>query len=88
MVFLACDTTNTNTNTEEDTLNLKELREKEGMTQIDVANAIGVSVGAYRIWEQGGGNPKQENLDRINKLFKTNFTLPNARFWGGLDLTK
>lgn len=32
--------------------NLRELRSAKGMTQVDVAVAVGVSVNAYQMWEK------------------------------------
>ena len=49
-------------------MNLKEVREKLNMTQIDVSKAVGVSVAAYRLWEQGGGNPGSENLKKLKEV--------------------
>ena len=51
-------------------MNLKKAREKKEMTQIEVAQAISVSVTAYRLWEQGGGNPRPENLKKLKKVLK------------------
>ena len=42
--------------------NLKEVRVKRGMTQVQVAVQVGVSLGAYRLWESGAGKPIAENL--------------------------
>jgi transcriptional regulator with XRE-family HTH domain len=49
--------------------NLKELREKKKMTQIEVAKKIGVCLAAYRLWEAGGGKPNEENYQKLLKLF-------------------
>ena len=51
-------------------MDLKEKRESLGMTQIDVSKAVGVSVAAYRLWEQGGGNPGPENLKKLLKVLR------------------
>lgn len=48
--------------------NLKELRERKGMTQVEAARAIGVSVEAYRRWENGGGGANSHNLEKIIKI--------------------
>ena len=47
---------------------LKFLREKKELTQIEAANAIGVSVEAYRRWENGGGNPTDKNLKKLKSV--------------------
>lgn len=39
-------------------LNVKEVREKAGKSQIDFAHMIGVSVGTLRNWEQGRRHPE------------------------------
>lgn len=49
-------------------MDLKRAREDLGLTQIDVSKAVGVSVASYRIWEQGGGNPGPENLEKLLKV--------------------
>jgi len=49
--------------------NLKELREAKGMTQVQAAIAVGVSVAAYRLWESGGGKPNRENYEKLLEVF-------------------
>ncbi len=51
-------------------MDLKEARDRLNMTQIDVSKAVGVSVAAYRLWEQGGGNPGPENLKKLLKVLR------------------
>ena len=46
---------------------LKELREKKGLTQIDLAKLVGVSANAYRNWEYGAGDPNEENMEKLKK---------------------
>jgi len=53
-------------------MDLKKLREKKKLTQIDVAKAVGVSVASYRLWEQGGGKPKPENMEKLKKVLGIN----------------
>jgi len=48
--------------------NLKELRLDRGMTQVDVAKAVGVSLSAYVLWERGVMNPTQENLEKLKNV--------------------
>lgn len=48
--------------------NLKDIRQKKKMTQIEVANAVGVSVEAYRRWENGGGGATIKNLKKLNSV--------------------
>ena len=47
---------------------LKKAREKQGLTQIEAAKAIGVSVEAYRRWENGGGGATVENLVKLKAV--------------------
>lgn len=49
-------------------MNIAELRKKKGLSQIEVAAAVGVSLGAYRLWELGGGKPTPENLEKLKKV--------------------
>ena len=51
-------------------MDLKKAREKLNLTQIDVSKAVGVSVASYRLWEQGGGNPGPENLEKLLKVLR------------------
>lgn len=48
---------------------LIELRKQKKMTQTDVATAVGVSLGGYRLWESGGGKPAYENRKKLAALF-------------------
>lgn len=48
---------------------LKDLRETQGISQMAAASLIGVSVNAYRMWEQGGGKPNAANMAKLVKLF-------------------
>ncbi len=48
---------------------LLELRQNKKMTQTDVATAVGVSLGGYRLWESGGGKPTYENRKKLAALF-------------------
>lgn len=52
--------------------NLKEIREKRGLTQVEVAIAVCVSVEAYRRWENGGGKPTLKNLKKLKKVLGIN----------------
>ena len=44
---------------------MKKRRQDQGLTQIDVAIAVGVSVAAYRLWELGGTRPTPENEAKL-----------------------
>lgn len=47
---------------------LKELRKQAGLTQVDVAEKLGISQPAYASWERGVKKPTQENLVKIAQI--------------------
>jgi transcriptional regulator with XRE-family HTH domain len=47
---------------------LKEIRLKKGMTQIDVAVKVGVSMTSYINWEKRANNPSEENLQKLKEV--------------------
>ncbi|NCB47916.1 XRE family transcriptional regulator [bacterium] len=49
--------------------NLKELRKKAGLTQMQLAAKLGVSLMSIRIWESGAGKPNEENYEKLKELF-------------------
>ena len=51
-------------------MNLKELREKKGLTQTDVAMAVGASLSSYRNWEIGVTKPTAENETKLKKVLE------------------
>lgn len=50
--------------------NLKELRIKKNLSQIEVAKLIGVSANTYRNWEYGANDPSEENMDKLKKVLE------------------
>ncbi|MCC8990360.1 MULTISPECIES: helix-turn-helix transcriptional regulator [Bacillati] len=53
--------------------NLKYLREKHDMEQLDLAKALGrKSASSISEWEKGKYTPKMKTLNEIAKLFKVN----------------
>ena len=52
-----------------DLTRLKEYRELKGLTQVQVAKALKVSLMTYRIWEMGGGAPNRVNYENLKALF-------------------
>ena len=48
---------------------LKQLRKEKGVSQKDVANAIGVSVSAYSNYEQGLREPSNQILINLCKYY-------------------
>ena len=49
--------------------NIKKFREKEKLTQTEVAEAVGVTVGAVSHWESGRCLPNAVALMRLSKFF-------------------
>ena len=47
---------------------LKDLRKQAGLTQVDVAERLGISQPAYASWERGTKKPTQENLVKIAQV--------------------
>ena len=48
---------------------LKELRKDKGMTQVQLAETLGVSKGTVAMWEIGKREPNFETLDRLSDIF-------------------
>jgi transcriptional regulator with XRE-family HTH domain len=44
---------------------LREIRIEKGLTQIEVAKMVGVSLMAYRLWEMGGNEPNRKNYEKL-----------------------
>lgn len=47
---------------------LKELRRQAGLTQVEVAEKLGISQPAYASWERGVKKPTQDNLVKIAQI--------------------
>lgn len=47
---------------------LKELRLKNGMTQVEVSKAVGVTTNSYIRWEQGSNRPSLENEEKLKEV--------------------
>lgn len=45
--------------------NIKHLRNEKGLTQKELASALGVSYQMVQSWERGSRNPKRETLEKI-----------------------
>lgn len=48
---------------------LKELRIEKNMTQVQLAETLGVSKGTIAMWEIGKREPNFETLDRLSDIF-------------------
>lgn len=51
-------------------MNLLELRKQKGLSQVQVAREVGVSINAYINWERGVMNPNIENKQKLEELFE------------------
>ncbi|MBS5180860.1 MAG: helix-turn-helix transcriptional regulator [Streptococcus salivarius] len=49
--------------------NIKKARLKSGLTQVQVAERLGVSQAQYARWENGGRNPKDDTLEKMAEIF-------------------
>ena len=47
---------------------LKDLRKQAGLTQVEVAEKLGISQPAYASWERGAKKPTPENLVKIAQI--------------------
>lgn len=55
-------------------LKIKFLREKNGYTQQELADKLGITKGSVSIWEQGKAKPTFYKLQQLEELFKYSFT--------------
>jgi len=49
---------------------LKERRRALGLSQIDLARKIGVSLMTIQLWERGVGNPNKGNQEKLERTLK------------------
>jgi transcriptional regulator with XRE-family HTH domain len=49
---------------------MKQLRERRGYSQRDLAEICGVGIGSISMWESGSRNPKQEALENLARALK------------------
>lgn len=54
--------------------NIRKIREKKGMTQKEVAKAMGVSQQAYSQYESGKRVPKSETIERIARALDAQYS--------------
>lgn len=47
---------------------IKKARKEKGLTQVEVANLLEVSVASVRMWEAGGYKPSAENLEKLKEV--------------------
>nr|DAH69869.1 MAG TPA: Helix-turn-helix XRE-family like protein [Caudoviricetes sp.] len=51
--------------------NLKAMRQKYNLTQMNIAKAIGVSINTITKWENNVSTPSEDNLKKLDNLFST-----------------
>ena len=49
-------------------MDMKVIREEKGLTQIDMAIAVGVSLSSYRMWEKGVTKPNEVNGHKLKQI--------------------
>lgn len=49
--------------------NLKKIRQEHKLTQIELANMLGISQKSYSHWENGKCKPNYEKLEKIADFF-------------------
>lgn len=50
-------------------MDLLEIRKRKGLSQMQMAALIGVSINTYINWERKVMNPNPENAEKIKKFF-------------------
>lgn len=51
-------------------MNIKKLRKEKGMTQVDLALKVGVSVNTIRNWEYKVSEPTPENEKKLREVLE------------------
>jgi transcription regulator len=59
--------------------NIKKARLDAGLTQLEVAEKLGVAQAQYARWENGGRNPKDETIEKLADIFGTSFEILKGR---------
>ncbi|ARC34653.1 helix-turn-helix transcriptional regulator [Streptococcus parasanguinis] len=59
--------------------NIKKARLDAGLTQLEVAEKLGVAQAQYARWENGGRNPKDETVEKLAEIFGTSFVVLKGR---------
>ena len=66
--------------------NLKKARLDAGLTQLEVAEKLGVAQAQYARWENEGRNPKDETVEKLADIFGTSFEILKGRDDGLEDI--
>ena len=59
--------------------NIKKARLNAGLTQLEVAEKLGVAQAQYARWENGGRNPKDETVEKLAEIFGTSLEILKGR---------
>ena len=59
--------------------NIKMARLDAGLTQLEVAEKLGVAQAQYARWENGGRNPKVETVEKLAEIFGKSFEILKGR---------
>ncbi|MDB8643960.1 helix-turn-helix transcriptional regulator [Streptococcus australis] len=59
--------------------NIKKARLNAGLTQLEVAEKLGVAQAQYARWENGGRNPKDETIEKLADIFGASFEILKGR---------
>lgn len=51
-------------------INLKEVRKSLGISQMNLAKKVGVSLLTVQLWEHGISNPNEENREKLEVTIK------------------
>ena len=66
--------------------NIKKAWLDAGLTQLEVAEKLGVAQAQYARWENGGRNPKDETVEKLSEIFGTSFEILKGRDDGLEDI--
>ena len=59
--------------------NIKKARLDAGLTQLEVAEKLGVAQAQYARWENGGRNPRKGTVEKLAEIFGTSFEILKGR---------
>lgn len=51
-------------------MDLKNLRIRKGLTQVELAKMVGVTANGYRNWEYGANKPTEEHYLKLKEILE------------------
>lgn len=66
--------------------NIKKARLDAGLTQLEVAEKLGVAQAQYARWENGGRNPRKGTVEKLAEIFGTSYEILKGRDDGLEDI--